>query len=95
MFETYVQVTFVHLKFVLVLNLNFLGNKNCMLMLFFTMKIGSENLFGLKYLVWQKIFFLTKSFRDPKFVGTLFFPFFSLLYTFLIGGALGSNNFFD
>ena len=51
MFETYVQVTFVHLKFVLVLNLNFLGNKNCMLMLFFTMKMGSENLFGLKYLV--------------------------------------------
>ena len=65
------------------MKLNLLGSQNFMYMVTFPMRIGLGNLFWLKYLVWQKIFFLdltlfginivlpTLFFLDPRFFLTL------------------------
>ena len=70
--ETFVQVIFVKLKFVLVLKVYILGNQIFMYMLFSPVKIGPENLFGRKYLVWQKNIGL-KNNLDPNFVDKNYF----------------------
>ena len=72
-FETFIQVTFVQLKFVLVLNLNFSGNQNFIYLLIFLMKIGPIDLFGLKHLVWQKKMLYLKHFWTQHILDQFFF----------------------